>query len=71
MVGLEFKHIEINILHYENMNVMCRPSQAEKIRIQPQVMELNKMQVIIATMIIIAYLKKIKVKAEVSIEKNP
>ena len=29
------------------------------------------MQVIIATMIIIAYLKKIKVKAEVSIEKNP
>lgn len=39
-------------------------------RIQPHVMELNKMQVMIATIIIITHLKKIKVKAAVSIEKT-
>lgn len=69
MVGLEFKHIEINILHYENMNVVfirVNLLRLKKIRIQTQVMELNKMQAMIATMIIIAHLKKIKVKAVIN-----
>ena len=69
MVGLEFKHIEINILHYENMNVVfirVNLLRLKKIRIQTQVMVLNKMQAMIATMIIIAHLKKIKVKAVIN-----
>ena len=69
MVGLEFKHIEINILHYENMNVVfirVNLLRLKKIRIQTQVMEMNKMQAMIATMIIIAHLKKIKVKAVIN-----
>ena len=69
MVGLEFKHLEINILHYENMNVVfirVNLLRLKKIRIQTQVMELNKMQAMIATMIIIAHLKKIKVKAVIN-----